>query len=118
MSKIVPASFDPFATHPFTNGSGLMPKAPQPYPYPRPIPSAAQNNPQLYAQQPSSVPTMQTPAQFHAPQPMRPSSHQLASAKPQHVFEPFKLDRSSPDLQDVLAKKSHSKSSSPTTKSK
>ena len=103
MSRTVPASFDPFATHPFTDGSGLTPKAPQPYPYPRPIPTS-QSQQQFYTtQQPSSVPSQQTPMSFHAPQPVRaqqvpPTAH--------HVFETFKLDRSSPDLQDILSKKS------------
>ena len=116
MSQIVPPSFDPFATHPFTNNSGIPPQAPQPYPYPRPIPSAhfhAQHassglpNPS----QASSLPTAQTPMTVHAPQPSRPHAHSSASAPVQKpVFEPFKLERSSPDLKDVLAKKGGSKS--------
>jgi len=100
----VPASFDPFATHPFTNNSGVPPQPPQPYPYPRPIPSGqlSHGHPAAYTPPaPSSLPTAKTPAPLHAPQPHRgpqPGSRQ-------HVFEPFRVDRSSPDLKDVLAKK-------------
>ncbi|KAH8117520.1 hypothetical protein DFH11DRAFT_1022124 [Phellopilus nigrolimitatus] len=121
-SQIVPASFDPFATHPFTNINNIPPQAPAPYPYPRPIPAAHDYThhphhhpaaPPLAPSAPSSLPTAQTPV--HAPQAARagpPLLAGLASASPaagaaarQHVFEPFKLERSSPELQDVLAKK-------------
>lgn len=113
MSQIVPSSFDPFATHPFTNNSGIPPQAPQPYPYPRPIPSAHQQQQQANAGKPnpaqaSSLPTAQTPMTMHAPQPQRarPNATGTPAQTRQPVFEPFKLDRSSPDLKDVLAKKS------------
>lgn len=116
MSQIVPSSFDPFATHPFTNNSGIPPQAPQPYPYPRPIPSAHQQQQQANAGKPnpaqaSSLPTAQTPMTMHAPQPQRarPNASGTPAQTRQPVFEPFKLDRSSPDLKDVLAKKSSMK---------
>ncbi|PPR04981.1 hypothetical protein CVT24_010439 [Panaeolus cyanescens] len=32
-------SFDPFAVHPFTNGSGVIPQPPPPSRYPAPIPA-------------------------------------------------------------------------------
>ncbi|KAF9036671.1 hypothetical protein BJ165DRAFT_1408757 [Panaeolus papilionaceus] len=32
-------SFDPFAVHPFTNGSGVIPQPPPPSRYPAPIPT-------------------------------------------------------------------------------
>lgn len=35
----LPQSFDPFATHPFTNNSGVMPLPPPPSKYPYPLPS-------------------------------------------------------------------------------
>lgn len=98
MSTIVPPSFDPFAAHPFTNGSGVLPKPPQPHPYPRPIPAQQPDAHRSPTQTPSSsIPTANTPTPFHSPQPQR--------AK-EPVFETFKQDRSSPDLKDVLAKKS------------
>ncbi|KAF9533442.1 hypothetical protein CPB83DRAFT_845268 [Crepidotus variabilis] len=37
-------SFDPFATHPFTNGSGLTQRPPLPTSYPVPIPSSHVRN--------------------------------------------------------------------------
>lgn len=57
--------------------------------------------------QASSLPSAQTPM-MHAPQPQRarPNATSTPAQTRQPVFEPFKLDRSSPDLKDVLAKKS------------
>lgn len=109
MSHIVPASFDPFATHPFTNNSGVPPQPPQPYPYPRPIPSTQLAQSAYAPPAPSSLPSAHTPgAALHAPQPQRASRPQqptAAAMRQQPVFEPFRLERSSPDLKDVLAKK-------------
>ncbi|EKM83022.1 hypothetical protein AGABI1DRAFT_125499 [Agaricus bisporus var. burnettii JB137-S8] len=111
-------SFDPFATHPFTNGSGLIPQPPKPSQYPIPIPSPRQSssyspcreggsNPasasstsSMTSGSPSSPPT--------APQPRRhPASTSLprfsTSSSHQPIFVPFRKETSSPDL--VLRKK-------------
>ncbi|EJD05950.1 uncharacterized protein FOMMEDRAFT_132373 [Fomitiporia mediterranea MF3/22] len=101
----LPSTFDPFKTHPFTNISRAPPPMPAPNPYPRPVrtyqPPGAQARPPAPTA-PSSLPTSQTPV--HSPQPQR-ASPQTATATRMHVFEPFKYERASPDLQDVLAKK-------------
>ncbi|TDL27584.1 hypothetical protein BD410DRAFT_835822 [Rickenella mellea] len=103
MSTAVPPNFDPFATHPFTNSSGVMPRAPQPHPYPKPVPQSTYHNNAPAMAPSTSIPTPHTPLSVHAPQPLRASPGSQSTKKP--VFEPFKLDRSSPDLKDVLAKK-------------
>jgi len=48
---------------------------------------------------------------MHAPQPQRAPFNPASQQK--HIFETFKLERSSPDLKDVLAKKNGSGTSSP-----
>lgn len=84
-------------------------QAPLPSPYPRPI-NAYPSSPPLIAPS-TSLPTAQTP--MHAPQPQHaspPPANSVAfpfqSPARAHIFEPFKLERASPDLQDVLTKKS------------
>ncbi|KAF5324503.1 hypothetical protein D9611_004288 [Ephemerocybe angulata] len=98
----LPGSFDPFATHPFTNNSGLVPASPQPSQYLMPTPSRgarpayhsqfsyATSQSSSGASTPSSHPT--TP--MYSPRPQ--------AAKP--IFTPFqRSDTSSPEL--VLKKK-------------
>ena len=102
-------SFDPFATHPFTNGSGLVPEAPQPSEYLMPMPSRSAK-PAYYASSSYSYTASpassgaSTPASTHASTPMyspRPLQ-QAPAGKP--IFVPFqRSDTSSPDL--VLKKK-------------
>ena len=95
MSQSLLASFDPLAVHPFTNSSGLLPKPTPPSQYPHPLPSPA-----TLATPPVS------PAQgfVHAPQPSRAPKKGPASAKGP-IFVPFRPERSSPDLDDILLKK-------------
>ncbi|KAH9926112.1 uncharacterized protein B0H18DRAFT_1094744 [Fomitopsis serialis] len=57
------SSFDPLATHPFTNNSGLLPK------------------------------------------PTAPSHTKSTSSGPKPIFVPFRPERSSPELDDILLKK-------------
>ena len=93
MSNATLKSFDPFATHPFTNSQGLQKEPPHPQTYSNR--SAA----------PSSLPTQQTPAPIHSPMPRQATQHQ--QQKP--IFTPFHKDRASPDLPvDALMKKSTS----------
>ncbi|KAI5124493.1 hypothetical protein M0805_003020 [Coniferiporia weirii] len=113
MSQTVPSSFDPFAMHHFTNINNIPPQAPAPYAYPRPVPTTHSYGHQYSSHAPpapsapSSLPTAQTPV--YAPQPVRASPPGASpQATHQPVFEPFRLERASPDLQDVLAKKSTS----------
>ncbi|KAL5511533.1 hypothetical protein ACEPAH_4750 [Sanghuangporus vaninii] len=112
----LPASFDPFKTHPFTNISRAPQPMPAPNPYPRPVPVYQAYDTQSAPSAPtapSSLPTSQTPV--HSPQPQRVSPMMNGSPiATRHVFEPFKLERASPELQDVLAKKG---AKSPSTRS-
>lgn len=101
MSHSVLASFDPLATHPFTNNSGLMPKPAAPSQYPHPISSS------LKASSSPSAPSKQNTMPLHAPKPQshtqRSSPHKSTAKGP--IFVPFRPDRSSPDLDDILLKK-------------
>ncbi|OCH90302.1 hypothetical protein OBBRIDRAFT_812793 [Obba rivulosa] len=102
MSQPSLTSFDPLATHPFTNNSGLLPKPTAPSRFPRPIPPAAKT---VHAD-PSRAPAPRTAAPIQSPAPKRgaPSAKPGSSAaKP--IFTPFRPERSSPDLDDILLKK-------------
>ncbi|KAI0350074.1 hypothetical protein OH77DRAFT_1413641 [Trametes cingulata] len=103
MSNKVLASFDPLATHPFTNNSGLMPKpaAPSQYPHPHPSPSKAASATNGVSQGPIIL----TTAPVHAPQPKRAAPPKSSSSAPKPIFVPFRPERSSPDLEDILLKK-------------
>lgn len=93
MSQSALASFDPLATHPFTNNSGLMPKPVAPSKYPHPVPSI------LPTHAAHAVP-------MHAPQPKRsPQTAQSGRGARGPIFVPFRPERSSPDLDDILLKK-------------
>lgn len=112
-------SFDPFATHPFTNGSGLMPRPPKPSQYPIPIPSPRQTSTfsssyspptsQSASTSPTSSMTSCSPSSPPtAPQPRRhPTSTSPprfpTSSSQQPIFVPFRKETSSPDL--VLKRK-------------
>ncbi|KZS99001.1 hypothetical protein SISNIDRAFT_447831 [Sistotremastrum niveocremeum HHB9708] len=100
MSNQVLKSFDPFATHPFTNSAGVTPQPNLPshptYHLTRPVNSSRSNDSSSH---PSSA--YSPPAQggsIRAPQPV--------PAGQQPIFTPFRPDRVTPDLPDVLAKKS------------
>ncbi|OBZ75367.1 hypothetical protein A0H81_04763 [Grifola frondosa] len=102
MSQSVFSSFDPLATHPFTNNSGLLPKPTRPSQFPHSIVSNASAN-----RSPSSTTFSATSLQ--SPQPKRPSSSfKSTSGAPRPVFVPFRPERSSPDLDDILLKKKFS----------
>ncbi|KAI9056877.1 hypothetical protein FKP32DRAFT_1598757 [Trametes sanguinea] len=104
MSNSVLSSFDPLATHPFTNNSGLMPKpaAPSQYPHPHPSPSKVASTNNGASGQP---PIILTTAPVHAPQPKRAPHPKSSSSGPKPIFVPFRPERSSPDLEDILLKK-------------
>ncbi|KAI0654743.1 N-terminal glutamine amidase-domain-containing protein [Cubamyces menziesii] len=103
MSNSVLSSFDPLATHPFTNNSGLLPKpaAPSQYPHPHPSPSKALPSSNGVSQGPIILAT----APVHAPQPKRASAPKSSSSGPKPIFVPFRPERSSPELEDILLKK-------------
>ncbi|EPQ58413.1 hypothetical protein GLOTRDRAFT_110188 [Gloeophyllum trabeum ATCC 11539] len=108
MSHPVLASFDPFAVHPFTSNKGLAPKPPQPSGYPAPIPTPSMLVPSAAApvSPSSSPPSSQTTV--HAPRPRRansPGSSGSSTLRQQPIFVPFRPERSSPDLGDILLKK-------------
>ncbi|KAF8959079.1 hypothetical protein BDZ97DRAFT_1610119, partial [Flammula alnicola] len=116
-------SFDPFATHPFTNNSGVVAQPPMPSIYPLLVPSSfvqstGENTYSNLATLTSPIPisrstkssTQNSSSPMHSPQPQRyhsPSSSPTTPTSPtRHVFVPFRKDTSSPDL--VLKKKSPS----------
>jgi len=110
MTHSVLASFDPLATHPFTNNSGLMPKPAAPSKYPHPAPSHAKSTMPMTTQ-PNTRP--RTPTQhnksnvhIHAPQPTRSSPAKQSSHHSRGpIFVPFRPERSSPELDDILLRK-------------
>ncbi|OJT11130.1 hypothetical protein TRAPUB_12344 [Trametes pubescens] len=97
MSNSVLKSFDPLATHPFTNNSGLLPKPAAPSQYPHHSPSKASP-----ANNGGQGPIILTTTSVHAPQPKRPAP-KSSGHKP--IFVPFRPERSSPELEDILLKK-------------
>ncbi|KAI1788484.1 N-terminal glutamine amidase-domain-containing protein [Ganoderma leucocontextum] len=103
MSNSVLSSFDPLATHPFTNNSGLLPKPAAPSQYPHPVPSSS-------AHAPAQGPIILTTTPVHAPQPKRasPVKTNSRSSAPKPIFVPFRPERGSPDLEDILLKKKFS----------
>ncbi|KAG6919952.1 hypothetical protein DXG01_013301 [Tephrocybe rancida] len=108
MTHSILGSFDPFATHPFTNGSGVIPAPPMPSQYPIPIQSPRTHSTYpAYSSPggPSPPPagTLQTPPQIKAPRPQRLPSPPSQSSVTRPIFVPFRQETSSPDL--VLRKK-------------
>ncbi len=103
MSNTGLSSFDPHATHPFTNNSGLLPKPAAPSQYPHPIPSSKALP---YGHAPAQGPIILT-TPVHAPQPKRalPLKTSSHSSAPKPIFVPFRPERGSPDLEDILLKK-------------
>ncbi|KZT11634.1 uncharacterized protein LAESUDRAFT_734420 [Laetiporus sulphureus 93-53] len=98
-------SFDPLATHPFTNNSGLLPKPAQPSQFPHPIPSSLKT---VSANSPSSsgqVHTLAATPSLHAPQPRVPATKKSKSSAARPIFVPFRPERSSPELDDILLRK-------------
>ena len=106
MSNSVLSSFDPLATHPFTNNSGLLPKPVAPSQYPHHVPSSKAHP---HAHAPAQGPIILTTTPVHAPQPKRalpPKANSHSGPKP--IFVPFRPERGSPDLEDILLKKKFS----------
>ena len=104
MSKSsVLASFDPLAVHPFTNTSGLMPKPVAPSQYPMPLPKPATQAAPAPAPNTAATPTQAV----YAPQPKHASASKGGAGSPSKgpIFVPFRPERSSPDLEDILLKK-------------
>ncbi|KAH9923930.1 uncharacterized protein BXZ73DRAFT_103664 [Epithele typhae] len=81
MSHSVLSSFDPLATHPFTNNSSAPSSSPPRPPDARPQPKRA------------------------APAPSAKGYARHGQPAPKPIFVPFRPDRSSPDLEDILLKK-------------
>ncbi|KAF9009408.1 hypothetical protein BDQ17DRAFT_1348043 [Cyathus striatus] len=101
--------FDPFAVHPFTNISAVVPQSSQQMPHPIPIPPHKHSyypssSPGSTSSSPSSVST-QGSIVLHSPAPRRRAPDAPTS---QPIFVPYRREASSPDL--VLKKKSPSQS--------
>lgn len=101
----LPGSFDPFATHPFTNNSGLFPESPQPSQYLMPTPSrggksssshySAYSYPASHSSSGASTPSSHPSTPLYSPR---------AQPMGQPIFTPYRRsEASSPDL--VLKKK-------------
>ncbi|KAI0060808.1 hypothetical protein BV25DRAFT_1839389 [Artomyces pyxidatus] len=118
MSQSPLASFDPFAPHPFTNiNNGFIAMPPPPSQYPRPIPSTHAPPYPYHPTSPSSLPGSHNTTPLAAPKPQYasspPSSSASSTSSTPHakhaskgIFVTFKPDgRSTPDLEDILAKK-------------
>ncbi|CCM03692.1 uncharacterized protein FIBRA_05837 [Fibroporia radiculosa] len=108
MSHSTLPSFDPLATHPFTNNSGLLPKPapPSQFPHPIPPPIDLRTAGSMHTLTQGQLSNLSAPP-FHAPQPKRPSkpSSKSSSNGPRPIFVPFRQERSSPELDDILLKK-------------
>lgn len=104
-SQSILSSFNPHAVHPFTAaGTSQSPAHHHPARTPKPSshPSQAQTityNSTASQQPPHTSPTQTT---VQSPQP-RPASKHPPSSQP--IFTPFRLERSSPELRDILVKK-------------
>ncbi|GLB35399.1 hypothetical protein LshimejAT787_0209640 [Lyophyllum shimeji] len=85
MSPSILDSFDPFATHPFTNGSGVIPEPPPPSEYPLLIPSPRNRSHFLptFCSSPSTSASL-PPQLFGSPQ---QTSH-LKTPHPRHMLPP------------------------------
>lgn len=120
MSRSIPPTFNPHGNHYFTSS---VASPPSPHPYYRgenahiPLPSSHTTSPtsilnlngqmsapRLSAASSASSSTQYQPTVVHAPQP-RPSSRPIQSSTSMPIFTPFRPDKSSPDLSDVLSKK-------------
>jgi len=102
MSSLTFDNFDPLATHPFTNTSGLAPLPPNPSKYPRPISHIVN-----YKIETSTSPIFSPPhssSPIHSPRPQRGSPSKPSNGQTKPIFVPFRQDRSSPDLGDILSK--------------
>ncbi|KAF8803506.1 hypothetical protein BYT27DRAFT_7259966 [Phlegmacium glaucopus] len=100
-------SFDPFATHPFTNNSGLTPPPPLPSLYPSsihsqliPASSSSIQTVNLVSLSLNTSPLASPPLQK---QPVPLSSPVATPSRSPPIFVPYRRDTSSPDL--VLKKK-------------
>ncbi|EMD34456.1 hypothetical protein CERSUDRAFT_117310 [Gelatoporia subvermispora B] len=93
-------SFDPLATHPFTNNSGLLPKPVAPSQFPHHVPVAAKSP---HTSSASRAPAHAAPIQ--SPTPKRGASAKSGPGAAKPIFTPFRPERSSPDLDDILLKK-------------
>lgn len=107
MSNPLLSSFDPFALHPFTAGtSQTSPSTQRPPHSPSSYDSSAAKKPSVAKAIPSSHPPVPV---IQSPQPQLASGiSPPSSSASQPIFTPFKLDRASPELSDVLAKKKKS----------
>jgi len=97
------SSFDPLATHPFTNNSGLLPKPTAPSQFPHSIPAPLKAN-VATALERSAPNAIRAPHPRKAPSATQ-SSTKSTSSGPKPIFVPFRPERSSPELDDILLKK-------------
>ena len=99
MSNSVLSSFDPLATHPFTNNSAVLPKPAAPSQFAHPVPASAKTS------QGTQGPIILATTPVYAPQPKRPSPAKSGPSGHKPIFVPFRPERSSPELEEILLKK-------------
>ncbi|KAH7910647.1 hypothetical protein BJ138DRAFT_1152420 [Hygrophoropsis aurantiaca] len=95
------ASFNPFAAHPFTNGSGIVP--------PHPVEAPADTS--RYNFQSSVAPTMFPESDLSQKSPVvqsrKPQRYKLqAPGHTEPIFVPFRPEKASPDLSEILVSES------------
>ncbi|KAI0035961.1 hypothetical protein K488DRAFT_42205 [Vararia minispora EC-137] len=102
------SSFDPFATHPFTNNQGLMPHPPPPSKYPRGVNPAYGYQPSAPATPPSGISQPSTPLAAPLPTiyPPRMTPPAVSAPPNRGIFYTYTPERrGTPELEDILAKK-------------
>lgn len=117
------SSFDPFATHPFTNNNALS-SSPSPAKSSKQqfsIPSSSMTVPPSFQSgrsdttpaTPKSA-SQAPPKNIYAPQPTRPHAHpfnatpasrRTPQGQRKPIFVPFQQDRLSPELEEILLRK-------------
>ncbi|GBE82629.1 hypothetical protein BKA93DRAFT_815622 [Sparassis latifolia] len=107
MSQPVLASFDPLATHPFTNNSGLLPKPAAPSQFPLPISSSLRTAATSPSRRDSTAPPLLAPQPTRA-SPRSKAAKSAAGSTHRPIFVPFRPERSSPELDDILLRKKFS----------
>ncbi|KAF8528219.1 hypothetical protein BU17DRAFT_81479 [Hysterangium stoloniferum] len=102
----IPPSFDPHGIYHFTAGAATPYRGQSNAAYmpisSSPTSSQTSSRPSGSPQQASAT-SVPTQAHIHSPQPRGTGYPAQASGKP--IFTPFRLERSSPELSDVLTKK-------------
>ncbi|KAH7922830.1 hypothetical protein BV22DRAFT_987352, partial [Leucogyrophana mollusca] len=98
-------SFNPFASHPFTNGSGIIPPPPIPSAYALPTKMPGKEDITAHeardsgaSKAPPPVAVSHIPTSIQAPKPRRHIHRSLPNQCTEPVFIPFRPEKASPEL--------------------